>query len=351
MSRSVRWGSDSPAGGSHYDHQPSDSGVGSFSDCESRMSNPDGTFVDYDGQSSTYNLQRALETTRAQRDDFAKKVAELEAALRQVRNEFEQTKAHMRAVTENNELLTHEKDTLTQKNKELAEENIELKEKLDDTVGQLKKANRKSTSQPTVTIVAGSSASNSDSSEDKKVRRSSSKRRPEKEKERDAEREKEKEKERREKERKKERHHAKETREKEPHIRDREKPEDDIDRLRNRFVSRAGEESDAKSSTVVSSRTRTSRRDSYIEPMGNPAPRPQPTPSSSSTRHHSYTGNSTYAPSAGYASIREPSNYAANTPRSAHPQVYVASEYTGYPEEEETGYHGHTVARPSRPRV
>lgn len=347
MSRSVRWGSDSPTGGSHYDHQRSDSGVGSFSDCESRTSNPDGTFIDYEGQSSAYNLQRALEATQRQRDESFKKVAELETALRQARNEFEQAKAHMRAVTENNENLIHEKDVLSQKNKDLVDENARLQEKLDETITQLKKANRKSTSPPTVTIVANSSSA-SDSSEDKKVRRSPSKKRPEKEKERDAEREKEKEKERREKERKKEKAQAKEREREQPH-REREKPEDDIDRLRKRFDSRAGEESDAKSSTIISSRTRTSRRDSYIEPMGNAAPRPQPTPTGSTSRHHSYTTNGTYPPTTAYASIREPSTYTANTPRSVHPQVYIPNEFPGYPvEDEDPGYHGHAVARPTR---
>ncbi|KAK3997222.1 hypothetical protein QBC44DRAFT_109553 [Cladorrhinum sp. PSN332] len=355
MSRSVRWGSDSPTGGSHYDHQRSDSGVGSFSDCESRTSNPDGTFIDYEGQSSTYNLQRALEATRSQRDEFSKKIAELEATLRQVRNEFEQTKAHMRAVTENNELLKHEKDTLAEKNKDLVDENTELKEKLDEAVNQLKKANRKSTSPLAVPIVA-SSASNSDSAEDKKPRRSPSKKRPEKEKERDVEREKEKEKERREKERKKEKQLAKEQREREQvrereQGRERETPADDMDRLRKRFDPRAGEDSDAKSGTIVSSRTRASRRDSYIEPMGNSAPRPQPTPSSSSTRHHSYAANGTYPPSTGYTSIREPSAYSANAPRSVHPQVYVANEFPAYPGEEEgAGFHGHGVVRTPRGR-
>ncbi|KAK4184724.1 hypothetical protein QBC35DRAFT_477002 [Podospora australis] len=337
MSRSVRWGSPED-GGSHYEHQRSDSGVGSFSDCESRTSNPDRNFLvsGYEDNNTIYSLQRALQEARTQRDEFAKKITELENQVRQTRGELEQTKAHIRAVQDKNELLVNEKETLVKENKDLSDKNTELQEQLDDSAKELKKANRKSTNSPTVTIVTSTS---SESSDDKKLRRSSSKRRPEKEKERDAEREKE----RRDKERRKEKQREKE-KEKE-----REKDEEEIERLRRRFEGRAGDESDAKSSIASSKTIRSSRRDSYIEPMGHSAPRPQqavvpPSPA----RHHSYTTSNGYPPSSGYPSIREPAAYAPGAPRSVHPQVYVPQEYTGYTEEEEAPYHAHTRGRVER---
>ncbi|KAK0748515.1 hypothetical protein B0T21DRAFT_380326 [Apiosordaria backusii] len=331
MSRTVRWGS--PTDGSVYEHQRSDSGVGSFSDCESRTSNTDRNFLasGYEDNNTIYTLQRALEQARQQRDEFSKKVAELETTVRQLRNEIEQNKAHVRAVTDQNELFTHEKKTLAEKNKELSEQNTQLQEELDNTIEKLKKSNRKSTSSPTA-----ASSTTSESAEDKKPRRSASKRRPEKEKERDAEREKEK----REKERKREKR-EKEHRE---HERPADKEDDAIDRLRQRFDKhRAGDESDAKSSSIASTKTaRTSRpTSSYIEPLGLSTPRPQQTVPPSPARHHSYTTTG-YPPSTGYASIREPSAYAQGVQRSAHPQVYIASGEYGY-EEEETPYHPHQV--------
>ncbi|KAK4205729.1 hypothetical protein QBC40DRAFT_1667 [Triangularia verruculosa] len=329
MSRTVRWGS--PTDG-HYEHQRSDSGVGSFSDCESRTSNTDRNFVagGYEDNDTIYKLQRALEQARQQRDECSKKVAELETTVRQLRNEIEQNKAHVRAVADQNELFTHEKKTLAEKNKELSEQNTQLQEQLDDTIEKLKKSNRKSTitSSPTTTA----SSTTSESTEDKKPRRSASKRRPEKEKERDADREKEKQ---REKERKREKR-EKEHRE---HERPAEKEDDAIDRLRQRFDKhRVGDESDAKSGSIASTKTaRTSRPTSnYIEPLGHSAPRPQQTVPPSPARHHSYT-NTGYSPSNGYASIREPSAYAQGVPR---PQVYIASGEYAY-EEEEPAYHPH----------
>ncbi|CAP71114.1 uncharacterized protein PODANS_6_4800 [Podospora anserina S mat+] len=335
MSRTVRWGS--PTEG-HYEHQRSDSGVGSFSDCESRTSNTDRdrNFLasGYEDNTTIYQLQRALEQTRQQRDEFSKKIAELETTVRQLRNEIEQNKAHVRAVTDQNELFTHEKKTLAEKNKELSEQNTQLQEQLDDTIEKLKKSNRKSTvtSSPTA-----ASSTTSESTEDKKPRRSASKRRPEKEKERDADREKEK----REKERKREKREKEQHRE---HERPAEKEDDTIDRLRQRFDKhRVGDESDAKSGSIASSKTARASRptSSYIEPLGLSTPRPQQTVPPSPARHHSYTAPG-YPPSTTYASIREPSAYAQGAQRPAHPQVYIASGEYGY-EEEEAAYHPHQV--------
>lgn len=339
MSRSVRWGSPED-GGSHYEHQRSDSGVGSFSDCESRTSNPDRNFLvsGYEDNTTIYNLQRALQEARTQRDEFAKKITELENQVRQTRGELEQTKAHIRAVQDKNELLVHEKETLVKDNKELTDRNTELQEQLDESAKELKKANRKSSNSPTVTIVTSSNSS--ESSEEKKVRRSSSKRRPEKEKERDTEHDKER--------RDKDQRRKEKQREKEKE-KEREKEEEEMHRLRRRFDNRAGEESDAKSSVASSKTIRGSRRDSYIEPMGHSAPRPQQTVPPSPARHHSYTTTNGYTPAAAYPNIREPAAYAPGAPRSVHPQVYVPQEYTGYvAEEEETPYHAHTRGRVER---
>ena len=327
MSRSVRFRRDSPSGGSHYDHQRSDSGVGSFSDCESRISNPDRDYL-----APGYEDQRALYSLRQERDALSAKVAALEDELKQTRNELELTKAQTRGLANQNELLDQEKTTLTKANKELTEEVAELQ----DTIKELKKANRKSSSGSSPST---SSATPSESSDDKKLRRSSSKRhkessgRAEKEKEREREREREKD---REKERERERRKEKERAEKE-----------ETERLRKRFDTR-GDESDAKSS-ITSTKSRL-RRDSYIEPLGHGAPRPQaPIPPSPSRQYSSYTTTtsaSQYPPAPSYPNIREP--YTGSTPRTHHPSVYVSDDYTYGVVEEEDPYHQHPIPRTTR---
>ncbi|KAK4042029.1 hypothetical protein C8A01DRAFT_33915 [Parachaetomium inaequale] len=324
MSRSVKFRRASPNG--HYDHQRSDSG---FSDCESRASNPDhdylvpGSYEDH----GLYSIRQALETARQESEKWRSRADELEEKLKEVRNDFEQTKAHMRALSNEIEIANQAKDALTKTNKELADENAQLQE----TLKELKKTNRKSSSGSSP---AASSATASESSDEKKVRRSASKRRKEptgkadKEKERgDRERERGREKER-DKERDRERRKEKE------------RALEETERLRKRFDTR-GDESDAKSSSTTT-KTQRSRHDSYIEPLGHGAPRPQaPVPPSPSRQYTSYpasTAPTAYSTTPAYTSIREP--FAATTvPRPHHPAVYVADEYSyGAADDEDAAY-------------
>ena len=56
MSKSVKFRRESPSGGSLYEHQRSDSGVGSFSDSESRTAYPDRASAGSDYDSSPYSI-------------------------------------------------------------------------------------------------------------------------------------------------------------------------------------------------------------------------------------------------------------------------------------------------------
>ncbi|KAK4238438.1 hypothetical protein C8A03DRAFT_33524 [Achaetomium macrosporum] len=314
---SVKFRRSSPNGG--YEHQRSDSG---FSDCESHTSTPDrGYLVPGDEDPGIYSIRRALESSRQECDEAKARARELERTLKKITTELEEAKARMRALSNENENLVEEKQSLTKSNKELAEQNAQLQETVKELNKELKKAHRKSSS---VSSPSGSSGNASESSDEKKLRRSSSKRhkepsgRTEKEKERDREREKEREKERA-RERRKEEKAAQEE-------------QDRLDRLRQRFDAR-GEESDAKSSST-STRSQRNRSDSYIEPLGHPAPRPQVSvtgPLSPTRQYSSYatTTAPNYPTAPAYQSIREP--YSAATPRPHHPTVYVAAdEYSTY---------------------
>jgi len=332
MSRSVKFRRASPNG--HYDHQRSDSG---FSDCESRASNPDHDYLvpGYEDQ-GLYSIRQSLDTARQESEKWRSRAEELERELKEVRNDFEQNKAHLRALTNEIEIANQAKDTLTKTNKELVEQNAQLQE----TVKDLKKANRKSSAGSSP---SGSSATASESSDEKKMRRSSSKRRKdpservEKEKGRDRERERD-----REKDRDKERERRKE----------KEKEQraflEETERLRKRFDTR-GEESDAKSSTTATKSQRP-RHDNYIEPLGHGAPRPQvPVPPSPSRQYPAYpasTAPTTYSSTPAYPSIREP--FAGTTPRSLHPAVYVSEEYNYNAADDDDAAYAHPHPRSTR---
>ena len=255
MSRSVKFRRPSPG---DYDHQRSDSG---FSDCESRTSNQEREYAvaGYE-EPGLYSIRQALESARLEVDTWRTKCEEAEQNLKETRNDSEQEKAHTRALTNEISVLSEERDKLAKVNKELAEQVAQLQ----DTVKELKKASRK-TSSP-----SGSSATASESSDEKEKKRRSSSKRPSKESTKDKERGREREKERENKERDKEQREKERERERE---RERRKEKEETERLRKRFDSR-GDESDAKSSnTSTKSNTARGRRDttSYIEPLGHGA--------------------------------------------------------------------------------
>lgn len=293
--------------------------MGSFSDCESRTSNPDPAFLVPPGYEDhhVYNLKHTLDALRKERDDWIAKYGELETNYTKARNDLAQSKARLVALENENEILGQAKESLTKTNQGLVDQIAELQE----TVKELKKTNRKSSSSPPT-----SSATASESSDEKKLRRSSSKRHKESRAEKDKEREKEKERERIDREREREARRKEKEREKE---REREREKEETERLRKRFDTTRGEESDAKSSNT-SSRTQRNRRDSYIEPLGQSAPRPQvPVPPSPSRQYSTYTATAGagYPPATAYSSIREPFG---TTPRSHHPSVLVVDDYNSY---------------------
>ncbi|KAH6851209.1 hypothetical protein B0I37DRAFT_130755 [Chaetomium sp. MPI-CAGE-AT-0009] len=321
-SRSVKFRRASPNG---YDHQRSDSG---FSDCESRASNPDHDYLTPGFEDhGLYSIRQALDTARQESEKWRARAEEAEEKLKEVRNDFEQNKAHLRALTNEIEIANQAKDALTKTNKELVEQNAQLQE----TIKDLKKANRKSSG---ASSPSGSSATASESSDEKKVRRSSSKRRKdpssrgEKEKERDRERDKERDKER-DRERRKESQRAQE----------------ETDRLRKRFDTR-GDESDAKSSTTATKSQRGRQESSYIEPLGLGAPRPQaPVPPSPSRAYPAYpasTAPTTYSVTPAYSS------FTGTTPRSLHPAVYVADDYNYGAADDEDAAYAHPHPRSTR---
>jgi len=327
-SRSVKFRRASPNG---YDHQRSDSG---FSDCESRASNPDHDYLTsgFEDQ-GLYSIRQALDTARQESEKWRARAEDAEEKLKElkeVRNDFEQTKAHMRALTNEMEIANQAKEALTKTNKELVDQNTQLQE----TIKELKKANRKSSG---ASSPSASSATASESSDEKKVRRSASKRRKdpssraEKEKERDRERDKERDKERdRERRKESQRAHQEET-----------------DRLRKRFDTSRGDESDAKSSTTATKSQRGRHEaTSYIEPLGHGAPRPvAAVPASPSRPYSAYpasTAPTAYSSTPAYASIREP------LPRSLHPAVYVADEYNYAAADDEDPAYAHPHPRSTR---
>ncbi|KAJ4306719.1 hypothetical protein N0V88_000085 [Collariella sp. IMI 366227] len=308
---------ESPTGGSHYEHQRSDSGVGSFSDTDSRASEVEHSYLtpNYEDQ-GIYTISRALEASQQDAKQWKGMVHELQESLKKLRTELETTKAHLRGrdtekeefehaierLKQKNEILKQKNETLQDKNETLTDTNNELVEQiaqLEDKVKELKKTNRKSSGNSTSSTSSATAVESADEKTEKK-KRSASKRRPEKEKERGREKESKE----RERERRKEKERIQEERAQE-------------ERLRNRFNGRAGEESDALSSNS-SGRPHRGPRETYIEPLGHSAPRPQaPAPPAPARQYPTY-----------HQSHREP--FASTAPRAHHPTVYVADDFNTY---------------------
>ncbi|KAK0652102.1 hypothetical protein B0T16DRAFT_405429 [Cercophora newfieldiana] len=265
MSKTVKFRRESPSEGSYLDHQRSDSGVGSFSsDNESRTAYPDRSAAGAEYDTSLYSLLAAETTKKNEWMDRANKLDEL---LIRAHKELKETQARLRGLEDHVEELEEEKTKLSKQNQTLTERNQRLEDELKDSreskeSKDAKRASRrKSNSPPSMSgaIPATSAAPVDDKS---KPRRSASRRHSigrERDDERMAiERERERISREMDKERRKE-----EEREKDK----------EMDRLRSRFASRAaGDESDANSSKT-SSKSKGSHR-SYVEPLGQGAPRP-----------------------------------------------------------------------------
>jgi hypothetical protein len=348
MSKTVKFRRDSPSGGSYLDHQRSDSGVGSFSsDNESRTAYTERGFAgaDYDNR-DVYSLLAAETSEKQEWMDRAKgwkeKATNLENLLITAHKELKETQARLRAiedhadeVDEEKGKLTKQNQTLTEKNQTLTEKNQRLEEELKEFKDAKRSSRRKSNSPPSMS--GANPAATADAPvEDKKPRRSASRRHSigrEREQERiEMEKERERISREMEKERKKE-EKLQQTKE--------------MDRLRKRFNSRAGdEESDANSSKT----SKSSRRDSsYIEPMGQSAPRPQVQvpPSPSTARHSQYPSY----PNGGYAPPSDSRYAPSSVPRVpvVHPQVVVSYSDAFHNRDEEDGlYHAHPLPRGQR---
>ncbi|KAK3343861.1 hypothetical protein B0T25DRAFT_521926 [Lasiosphaeria hispida] len=315
MSKSVKFRRESPSGGSLYEHQRSDSGVGSFSDSEARPAHPDRAFAatDYDSlRSHIYALEQALAREGDVKEKYKKKAEDLTNALNNAHKVKQETEANRSALTDRVELLEQEKASLAKANKALNEENGKLKgkvEELTDELKDLKKSARRKSISPPVVVVSG--AMSGDGVEDKKPRRSNStKRHSIKDSDKAAERA---EREKRHLDRDAERERAKEN-----------------ERLRKRFENSRAEESDANSSNNSKKSIR-SRRDSYIEPLGQSLPRPQntmPPPSPGARQQFSYAVPYQQP----YQSTRE----STAAPRVGHPSVMVYSDTF---DDEDGNYH------------
>jgi len=327
-SKTVRFGRDSPSGGSYLDHQRSDSGVGSFSDSESRSPFPDRAFAGSDiDVRDFYELQHALNTETLAKQRWMEKATELDALLRSANTELKETEARLRALEDHLDELEEEKAKLIKKNKEVTDEVASLKEGLKDEAKEKDKEAKKSSSSSSRRERKSSSpplmsgALNGDEEKKSRPSRRESKRHSIRDSER-AEREKERERIHREIEKEMEREKERQQ-------------ERDMDRLRKRFDK--GDESDARSSNT-SSKSHRSRRDSYVEPLGQPSPRPQVAPPSPS-RQYAYSSNSypqqSYAPAA-----------APRVPV-VHPQV-VVSYNDAFHDEEDGLYHPHPLPNKTR---
>lgn len=330
-SKTVKFRRESPSGGSYLDHQRSDSGVGSFSDSDSR-----GPYGDrYAG--SDYDLQDQLEAETAAKKEWMKKAAELDSMLIRAHKEAKEVEARMRALDDHVLQLTDAKTQLEKANKELADENSRLRDDLakdKDNKDKDKRASRRKSESPP--LMSGANPATVE-----KPKRSASKHRSSREASGRADREKERERIAKELAKEMERDAQRES-QRPIHREDNNR---DMDRLRRRFDStrERGEESDATGKSSISTKSHRSRRDSYVEPLGQAAPRPQihghVPPPSPSVRQYNY-GTGAYPPQPQYP---QP----GTTPRAAHPQVVVSYSEASY-DEEDGLYHPHPL--PKQPR-
>jgi len=320
------------------DHQRSDSGVGSFSsDNESRTAYTDRAPAGADYDANLYSLL-AAETTK--KEQWMDKAERLDQLLIRAHKELKETQARLRGLEDHVEELNDEKTKLSKQNQTLMEKNQRLEEDLKEfkESKDAKRASRRKSNSPPSMTGANPAASTSPVDDKSKPRRSGSKRHSigrERDDERLAiERERERISREMEKERRKD-----EEREKDK----------EMDRLRNRFTNRAGagDESDANSSKTSSkSKSSSHRGGSYVEPLGQSAPRPQvQVPPSPSTRHGQYPPY----PSSGYAPATDARYAPSSVPRVpvVHPQVVVSYSDT-FHDQEDGLYHAHPLPRGQR---
>lgn len=274
-----------PLGGSRHHVRNSDSGIGSFSDQDSTIANPDRSFTADDYASQRNNLSALREALKSASEDAAKwqakcKQANIDVATKN--KELRETEGRWRVLVGRQQVLEDERKTLFLERKELQRENAALKDEV-----QRLRASPVRHSPPRMSGALGE--------EQPMLRRRESK----KDKERDAERQKR--------------------------------------RLSQRF-----ERDDTSEATAGS---RGSQRDSYVEPWGRGGRRPR---SSSFTAPPSRIPGINYttspAPAPVFAPPRQPTF--ANVPRTM-PATHVDQVFDDYDEYEEDGnYNGHSYPLP-----
>ncbi|KAK3387583.1 hypothetical protein B0H63DRAFT_160708 [Podospora didyma] len=328
--KSVKFRSSPSSGGSHYsDDRLSDSGVGSFSGSDTRPTadrnyTTTSEYADRDYSNNIYtlqNLQNQVADVTASRDkyrrraqDAEKKATEVEELLNQMRKDFKEVEAQSRAFKNRIETLESEKSTLTEEKEKLKDEVKDLKNDIKD----LKRSSRHRSNSSSPVMSGAIPAESSD--EKTSLRRSSSKRHSTKPSARE--------------------------REKEMKIKAQEE-QDEKERLRQRFnVESRADESDATKSSRESTKSSRRRRESYVEPLGQSAPRPSATATPlSPTRQHSAYTTAPFSPPQ-YTNIREPSTRAA-VPRgtTVRPSVHIAydSPFSPTSNGEDGGYHNYPL--------
>jgi hypothetical protein len=262
-------GNNSDGSSASNGHRRSDSGVGSFSDQASYGENPDRAFTASDQRYDIHSWKAAHDSVCDQRDRLQNKVNKLHAELTFERKSNREIDASRQALCDRNETLEDEKKGLLDLIASLRKDLEKAQRKIEKLSG------------PTM---AG--ALHYDTEPERRVQRSDSKR--------DAERKAQKEKE----------------------------------KLAKRF-ERSSDEGDVQSDTIKAIH---SRRRSYVEPYGPPAPKvtvSQPT----GRQYSNFTNDSPF--NTAYSSIQD----------SAHPSVtYVYEQSPFQPNPYEDGnYHAHPL--------
>lgn len=271
-SRTVRF--DDTQGGSR--HHRNDSGVGSLSDYDTRDAD-----VDRDRRKSIPALHVEIERLRDEKEDYKRKAHFLDTAVTDLRRENKDLKisiAVSQGLANRNELLEQENHDLKKDVRKLQEANNSLEERLLKALKKMDKLMGTDSSPSPPPVMRGGSGE--PSPEKMKRRMSKSYKGTEAEKEKE--------------------------------------------KLLKRF-DRA-EQSDTSNSTGKSSGRR--RRESYIEPMGQSAPRPPvPMPPSPTRQFPAYSTTQQHAPQ--FTNIAPP--VVGKVARSVHPTVtYSYEDQNGY---------------------
>jgi regulator of replication initiation timing len=276
----------------------------------SRGSN-DRTYTPNQLDPSRSTLQEALHSALHERDEWKAKVHDVEAELKEVRKKHKELEASWRATTDRNELLVSETRELSKAKKAVMDENMTLHVENEQLRKELERMEKKMKRMPDAPPPRSPTKEHPDKANAKVLRSSS--RAP----------------------------------------RDRQPAEEEpAEKAKARLAKRFGG-SDGGSDGRADDRSegsgkseRRNRRQSYVEPMGPPAPRPGVSIPPSPTRHRNYDGYTATSPYvASYTPMHEP--IMSPVPRSI-PQPYAQPAMHQYGPNESGSYFPHPL--PSHPR-